>query len=450
MIDTKSVFYHIYPLGALSAPHYNDFSSQPQPRLSQMTGWLDYIRELGANALYLGPVFESSTHGYDTANYYQIDRRLGNNTDLSSFSQTAHGKGFALVLDGVFNHVGRDFWAFRDLLAYREQSRYRDWFVNLRFDQTNGHGDPFCYDCWQGHESLVKLNRANPEVREHLFGAVRAWKDQFNIDGIRLDAADVLDFEFMRALRTFTDQCDPPLWLMGEVIHGDYRRWANEQTLHATTNYELYKGLYSAHNDANYFELAYSLNRQFGDQGIYRHLPTLYHFADNHDVSRIASQLTHKEHLRLIYLLLFTLPGVPAIYYGSEFGFEGVKTSQDWNLRPAFEFGSLQNSAHQHDLRAHIGQLAAIRASVEALRTGAYAQRLVASKQFVFERVLMDQHVIVAVNADSEAAHISLAMPAMAGWRLFDAMNNEFVYVSEQGKLDLSVPGYCGLILVNG
>ena len=146
--------------------------------------------------------------------------------------------------------------------------------------------------------------------------------------------------------------------------------------------------------------------------------------------------------------MLFTLPGTRDLLW-QRIWLEALKPPRI-GPEAAFEFGVVQNSAHQHDLRAHIGQLAAIRASVEALRTGAYAQRLVASKQFVFERVLMDQHVIVAVNADSEAAHISLAMPAMAGWRLFDAMNNEFVYVSEQGKLDLSVPGYCGLILVNG
>jgi cyclomaltodextrinase len=450
MINTDSIFYHIYPLGALNAPHHNDFTSQPVSRLPLMIDWLEHIQLLGANAIYLGPVFESSNHGYDTANYYEVDRRLGTNADLAAFSNAAHARGISLVLDGVFNHVGRDFWAFMDLRANLQSSAYKNWFVNVRFDQSNGYGDPFCYDCWQGHQTLVKLNLANPAVLEHLFGAVRVWKEQFAIDGIRLDAADALSFDFMRALRGFTQRLDPDLWLMGEVIHGDYRQWANPDMLHATTNYELYKSLYSAHNDGNYFELAYSLNREFGDQGIYRHLPTLYSFVDNHDVNRIDSQLNYKSHLWLLYLLLFTLPGVPSIYYGGEFGFEGLKTMEDWNLRPPFDLVKLQNTAHRHDLRGHISRLTSLRALLQALRTGAYQEKLVADKQFAFIRSADEQQVLVVVNADSEPTHVTIPMPGMAGWRFIDKLNNaESVYVDESGTLELDIPANWGLILVN-
>lgn len=450
MIDTNSIFYHIYPLGALGAPHQNDFVSQPVSRLPMMSNWLEHARGLGANAIYLGPVFESSTHGYDTADYYQVDRRLGTNADLAAFSHTAHAQGFSIVLDGVFNHVGRDFWAFRDLLSHREASAYRDWFVNVRFDQTNGHGDPFCYDCWKGHETLVKLNLANPSVLEHLFGAIRHWKEQFYIDGIRLDAADALSFEFLRALRGFTQTLDPSLWLMGEVIHGDYRQWANPQTLHATTNYELYKSLYSAHNDHNYFELAHSLNREFGDPGLYRHLSTLYSFADNHDVSRIASQIDEKSHLWLLYLLLFTLPGVPSIYYGSEFGFEAEKTSEDWNLRPSFDLWSLQNRSHMYDLRGHISHMTNLRIKLKALHKGDYQQKWVSSSQFAFMRSKGDEHVLVVVNSASEPALVTLPMPGMAGWRFVDRLNDsETVFVGKNETINLEIPAHWGLALVN-
>ncbi len=450
MITTDSIFYHIYPLGALNAPQHNDLTSQPVPRLLEMINWLDHIQSLGTNAIYLGPVFESTAHGYDTANYYEVDRRLGTKADLAAFSQAAHARGISLVLDGVFNHVGRDFWAFRDLLANRQSSAYKDWFVKVRFDQTNGHGDPFCYDSWQGHESLVKLNLANPYVLEHLFGAIRMWREQFQIDGIRLDAADALSFDFMRQLRAFTQTLDPNLWLMGEVIHGDYRQWANDQSLHATTNYELYKSLYSAHNDANYFELAYSLNREFGEQGIYRHLPTLYSFVDNHDVSRIASQLSDKNHLWLVYLLLFTLPGVLAIYYGSEFGFEGRKSTWDWNLRPPFDLHALQSSPHPYDLRGHISQLASLRSTIEALKTGCYQQKLVAAQQFAYLRTNGDQQVLVVVNAANESNQVSIPMPGMAGWRFVDKLNDsETVYVGEDEVLILTIPGNWGLVLLN-
>ncbi|MGB4595379.1 MAG: alpha-amylase family glycosyl hydrolase [Anaerolineaceae bacterium] len=450
MIDTNSIFYHIYPLGALNAPQHNDFTSQPVPRLQVMIGWLDHIQMLGVNAIYLGPVFESSNHGYDTANYYEVDRRLGTNTDLAAFSQAVHARGISLVLDGVFNHVGRAFWAFRDLRENRQGSAYTDWFVNVNFDQTNGYGDPFSYDCWQGHQTLVNLNLANPSVLEHLFGAIKMWKEQFNIDGIRLDAADALSFDFMRKLRGFTQKLDPDLWLMGEVIHGDYRQWANPDMLHATTNYELYKSLYSAHNDGNYFELAYSLNREFGEQGIYRHLPTLYSFVDNHDVNRINSQLLDKNHLWLLYLLLFSLPGVPTIYYGGEFGFEGMKTTEDWNLRPPFDLATLLNTVHRHDLRGHISRLTRLRTILPALRTGSYQEKLVAPKQFAFMRSEGEQHVLVVVNAYSEATPVSISMPGMAGWRFVDKLNNsETVLVSEDDKLTLNVPGNWGLMLVN-
>jgi len=181
-----------------------------------------------------------------------------------------------LVLDGVFNHVGRNFWAFRDLQANGQYSPYKNWFADLRFDQRSPHGDPFSYAAWNGHFDLVKLNLAEPAAKQHLFDAISMWKEEFQIDGIRLDAADALSFDFLRDLRAFTNQLDPNLWLMGEVIHGDYRQWANPGMLHTTTNYELYKSLFSSFNDSNFFELAYSLNREFGAQGIYRDLATLY------------------------------------------------------------------------------------------------------------------------------------------------------------------------------
>lgn len=334
-INSSNFLYHIFPLGACGAPESNDFSSPPQPRLRRIHGWLDHIQALGADTLFLGPVFESGSHGYDTANYYEVDRRLGTREDLAALGRDLRGRGMRLVLDGVFNHTGREFWAFRDLRAHGPASAYQNWYSGVRFDQRSPMGDSFSYDAWNGHFSLPKLNLENPAVREHLFGAVRLWVDEFGIDGIRLDAADALSFDFMRALRAFSGQIKPDLWLMGEVIHGDYRQWANAETLHSTTNYELYKGLHSAHNEHNYFELAYSLNRQFGAQGIYQHLQ-LNSFADNHDVTRIASQLREPAGLYPLHAVLFCAPGIPSIYYGSEFGIHGVKTRNDWNLRPEF------------------------------------------------------------------------------------------------------------------
>ena len=450
-INQNSIFYHIYPLGACAAPHFNDFQSAPQPRLRQILGWLDHIQGLGANALYLGPVFESGSHGYDTADYFHVDRRLGTRADLAELSRELHTRGMHLVLDGVFNHTGRNFWAFRDLQANGQNSPYKNWFADLRFDQRSPLGDPFSYAAWNGHFDLVKLNLAEPATRQHLFDAIRMWKEEFQIDGIRLDAADALSFDFLRELRAFTNQLDPNLWLMGEVIHGDYRQWANPATLHATTNYELYKSLFSSFNDSNFFELAYSLNREFGIEGIYRDLATLYNFADHHDVSRIASQLRDKQQLNLLYFLLFTMPGIPSIYYGSEFGFEGVKQSDDWNLRPAFDLPQLQAKAHSYDLRGWIGHLAWLRQSQPVLRYGGYQQVLVASQQFAFSREAGEDCVVVAVNSASEPAEMTLPLRGKANWRLVDLLNPEESFTCDpSGNLQISMRPNQARLLKNG
>jgi len=264
-----AIFYHIYPLGFCGALTRNDFRSQPVNRLQKVADWIPHLRELGVNALYLGPVFESTYHGYDTADYYRADRRLGSNADLAALSRSLHENGIRLVLDGVFNHVGRDFFAFRDVQQKGQASEFCGWFANLRFDGQSPFGDPFTYEGWSGNHDLVKLNLANPAVREHLFNAVRVWVEEFDIDGLRLDAADVLDERFLKELRKVTSVLKPDFWLMGEIVGGDYRRLANPEMLHSVTNYECYKGLYSSLVDKNYFEIAWSLNRQFGPDGLY-------------------------------------------------------------------------------------------------------------------------------------------------------------------------------------
>ena len=298
------------------------------PRLDKLYGWLDHLQGLGVNALYLGPLFESASHGYDTTDYFRVDRRLGDNAVLAGLSGELHRRGMRLILDGVFHHVGREFWGFRDLREHGEGSPYRDWFAGVSFDGPGPRGDGFRYEGWEGNLDLVRLELRNPRVREHLFQAVQGWVEQFAIDGLRLDVAYLLDPEFLGELGRLCRSLKPDFWLLGEVIHGDYRRWAAPGLLDSTTNYECYKGLYSSHNDHNYFEIAYALNRQFGEGGIYRDLP-LYGFADNHDVDRVASRLEEPGHLFPLYCLLFTMPGVPSIYYGSEWGIEGRRTDRD-------------------------------------------------------------------------------------------------------------------------
>lgn len=446
----QSIFYHIYPIGFCDAPPHNDFTSPAVPRLEKLYGWLDHLEWLGANALYLGPVFESSQHGYDTVDYYHVDRRLGNNDTLKALSQALHGRGMRLILDGVFNHVGRDFWAFYDLRQHGEGSRYRDWFHNLRFDGSSPYGDPFTYEGWNGHHDLVKLNLHHPDVREHLFGAVETWIREFDIDGLRLDAADCVDIGFLRDLSAFCRRLKPDFWLMGEIIHGDYRQWANPQTLDSVTNYECYKGLYSSHSDQNYFEIAYALNRQSGSGGMYRDL-ALYTFADNHDVNRVASSLKQPAHLYPLYLLLFTMPGIPSIYYGSEWGIEGRRTDHnDTALRPALDLAQVSQHGPRRDLAQAIHRLAQIRRNSPVLQTGGYQQLLVQSQQLAFMRQGEAGAVVVVVNAAQHPVSLTLELPGMGNGRLTDRLGGgEWVVQNGQVTLD-AVPPNWGHILLPG
>lgn len=399
---SDSIFYHIYPLGFCGAPEQNDRTLTPVSRLEKISSWIPHLRNLHVNALYLGPLFESTAHGYDTADYYHVDRRLGTNETLAKLTRELHTHGIKVVLDGVFNHVGRDFWAFRDVQQHGKESRFCGWFQGLDFSKRSPFGDSFSYEGWSGNFDLVKLNLHTEEVRQHLFQAIQYWVEEFEIDGLRLDVADCLDTQFMRDLRTFCHSLDPDFWLMGEVIHGNYADWANPAMLHSVTNYEAYKGLYSSLVDKNYFEIAYSLNREFGKDGIYREI-ALYNFADNHDVDRVATSLKNPHHLYPLYCLLFTMPGVPSIYYGSEWGLEGKRTNTtDRPLRPNLDLSQLQRNSPQPDLPKVIARLAAIRLQSLALRYGDYKEIFAAAEQLAFSRSIENETTIVILNATTK------------------------------------------------
>ena len=288
------------------------------------------------------------------------------------------------------------------------QSPYKDWF-HIDFSGASSYGDGFWYEGWEGHYELVKLNLQNPSVVRHQFDAIREWVRLFDIDGLRLDVAYCLPPEYLRALRAFTNSLKPGFVLLGEALHGDYNRWMNDEMCHSVTNYECYKGLYSSFNTMNLFEIGYSLNRQFGPEPwtLYRGKPLL-NFLDNHDVERIASILTEKAHLRAAWGLLFGMPGVPAIYYGSEWGMEGRKADGDAALRPACA------APQETELTQYIAALARARAQSPALRHGGYRQVLQTNRQLIFERACAGGRVLVAVNADAAPfqAHFDAGAPA--------------------------------------
>lgn len=410
-----AVFYHIYPLGLLGAPLRNPAPGAamepwngPQP-LDALVPWADHLAGMGFTAVYLGPVFESTSHGYDTADYFRVDRRLGDNAGLRRLVDAFHARGINVILDAVLNHVGRDFPAFRDLQVRGQGSESKSWFAGLDFGRRSPAGDPFAYEGWSGHYDLVKLDLSHRPARQHLLDAVSFWVGEFDIDGLRLDAADVLSRDFMKELAAHTRSLRPDFWLMGEVVHGDYRQWANHESLHSVTNYEAYKGLWSSLNDRNFFEIDWTLKRQFGpagaDLGLYRDR-ILYNFADNHDVDRVASSLTDPGHLELLYSLLFALPGIPSVYYGSEWGVGGKRRPHsDADLRPALSLERMQHHERAGESQAkglcgHISRLIKARRGQAALRHGRYRPLLVASEQLAFWRDLEGRSPVGTAGQD--------------------------------------------------
>ena len=400
----EAVFYHIYPLGLTGAPKQNPYG-EPVHRLKKIIPWIDHIKEIGCNAIYIGPLFESVGHGYETTDYKKLDSRLGTNEDLTEFVKECHEKGIRVILDGVFNHTGRDFFAFQDIKQNRENSQYKDWYCNVNFSGNNEYNDGFSYENWGGYNLLVKLNQKNPAVRDYICDVIRFWVSEFDIDGIRLDAADVLDFDYMKALRGVANEVKPDFWLMGEVIHGDYNRWVNEGTLHSVTNYQLHKALYSGHNDHNYFEIAHTVKRLYGMGGI-----KLYNFVDNHDVERIYTKLNNKAHFTPVHILMYTLPGVPSIYYGSEFGIEGKKEAySDDSLRPALNLDDYKEAVKTNPCTGLIAALGKIRQKNPALSYGDFNELILTNRQYAFSRNYNGVSVIVAVNNDDNGVDLELA-----------------------------------------
>lgn len=388
----NSIFYQIYPIGFCGAPVHND--GVCVPRIRKLMDWSEYLQTLGVDSILLNPIFESDNHGYDTRDFKTIDCRLGTNEDFKEVCEDLHEHNVKIVLDGVFNHVGRGFWAFKDVQEKKWDSPYKDWF-HISFDGNSCYNDGFWYEGWEGHFELVKLNLQNPAVVDYLMECVKYWIDEFDIDGLRLDVAYSLDHNFMRRLRSYTQELKPDFALIGEVLFGDYNIIVNDEMLHSCTNYECYKGLYSSFNSMNMFEIAHSLHRQFGsDQWcIYRgkHLMT---FVDNHDVTRLASILTNKKHIPLAYGLLMGMPGIPCLYYGSEWAEQGEKApDNDYALRPCFE------EPKPNELTEFIKKLIRVRQESDALCNGAYKNVVIQNHQLVFERCSEKERVIVAINA---------------------------------------------------
>ena len=392
MWANETVFYQFYPLGMTGAPYEND--GVLTHRIRQIETFIPHLTKCNVGAVYFSPIFESDTHGYNTRDYKKIDTRLGTHEDFKELVKKFHDAGIRVIVDGVFNHVGRGFFAFRDVQEKRWDSQYKDWF-HISFDGNSNYNDGFWYEGWEGNFDLVKLNLQNEAVVQHIFEAVDFWKSEFDIDGLRLDVAYCLDRGFLHRLREHCNGISEDFFLVGEMVHGNYYEYINDGMLHSVTNYECYKGLFSSMNSYNLFEIVHSLLRLFGpeDWCLCRGMHLLA-FVDNHDVSRIASNLENPKHLPLIYGMLFAMPGIPIIYYGSEWGITGKKSDGDPALRPEVK------EPQWNELTDLIAKLADIKRHSEALNYGGIRQVVLTNRQCIIERKSENERIMIAINID--------------------------------------------------
>jgi cyclomaltodextrinase len=384
----------VYPLGFVGAQRENRSGAPVQHRLPQLERWLDHVIELGANGLQLGPVFDSETHGYDTRDHLAVDPRLGDESDLRSLIAAAHGRGIKVVLDGVFNHVGRSFARFAAAEAGDPEAAR--WFVRA----GNGWAD------FEGHGALVRLNHDEPAVLEHVVTVMRHWLD-LGVDGWRLDAAYAVPTAFWRRVADEVHASHPHAWLLGEVIHGDYVDFVAESGLDSVTQYELWKAIWSGLNERNLWELAWSLGRHRDMAESF--LPAT--FVGNHDTTRIASRLVDDRHLAHALTVLFTVPGTPVVYAGDEEGFRGVKEDRaggDDAVRPRFpDDPSGLSPDGGPTLRLH-QRLISLRRRKRWLATGRYEQLRVENDQLVYRMTAADgsDAVTVVLNVGDTALEL--------------------------------------------
>jgi cyclomaltodextrinase len=356
-----AVWWHVYPLGFAGAEKAALPAGTPaEHRLQKLIPWLDYVLELGASGLALGPVFASETHGYDTTDYFRIDPRLGDDRDFDDLVREAHDRGIRVLLDGVFNHTGRSFQPFRDALAQGPSAPTAAWFriswpgQDLGRDGDAGtkpeQGEPD-YEDFEGHHHLVALNHDEPQVAEFVAGVMKHWLGR-GADGWRLDAAYAVPSGFWSTVLASVRADYPDAYFVGEYIHGDYSAEVIGATLDSATQYELWKAVWSSLNDANFYELSSALERHNSFLDTFVPLT----FVGNHDVTRIASQLKDPELLPHALVVLFTVGGTPSIYYGDEQAYRGVKEDReggDDDVRPAFPAAPSDLA----DLGQHVYQL---------------------------------------------------------------------------------------------
>lgn len=398
------IWWQVYPLGFAGAEHSTGDVADVQHRLPRLLDWLDYVVELGANGVALNPVFTSSTHGYDTTDYFAIDPRLGDESDFEALIAACHERGLRVLLDGVFNHVGREHPAFQEVLANGPEASTASWFrVDWPDDWQPGDDVP----AWvfEGHPGLVSLNHAEPAVADLVTDVMNHWLDR-GADGWRLDAAYAVEPSFWQRVLPRVREQHPDVWIVGEVIHGDYPAIVAESGMDSVTQYELWQGIWHSIAEKNFYELEHALGRH--NTFLETFVPLT--FVGNHDVSRIANQVGDPRHLAHALVVLFTVGGVPSIYYGDEQGYHGRKEDRaggDDQVRPVLPDSPEQFSELGRDTLELHQRLIALRR--QHFLTHARTEILHVSNEVLVYRSVTDSGtLVVGLNLGDDDADVDV------------------------------------------
>lgn len=399
-----ALWWHVYPLGFVGAEPAAT-GGEPVHRLPRITAWLDHVVEIGLSGIALGPVFASETHGYDTVDHFAVDPRLGTEEDLLALVAAAHERGLRVTLDGVFNHVGRGFGPFQEVLRAGPGPADR-WF-RLRWPDGAAPGTEPDYDDFEGHHALVALDHDEQVVVDHVVAVMDHWLAR-GVDGWRLDAAYAVPSSFWAQVLPRVRAAHPDAYVFGEVLHGDYVAAVAEAGFDAVTQYELWKAIWSSLNDVNFFELAWALERH---NGFLEHFAPVT-FVGNHDVTRIASRLTDPRHVAHAVVLLLTLGGTPTVYAGDELGMRGVKEDRaggDDAVRPEFPADPAAAPGRDGETYALHRELVAVRRRHPWLHRARSEALSTTNAQLVYRVAGGDEALVVALNADD--APVTLDAP---------------------------------------
>ena len=421
-----AVFYQIFPDRFANGDPGND-PVNVEPWGAEPTIWnfqggdlrgvierFDYLLDLGINAIYFNPIFHAtSNHRYNISDYYLIDRKLGNKHDFSELLDVAHKNDVRIVIDGVFNHCGRGFFAFNDVLENHRYSPYMDWFhLNNVPPDAYSPGDADDYEAWWKFKSLPKFNTDNPKVRNYIFDIARYWI-RFGVDGWRLDVPNEIDDEdFWAEFRQVVKGENPEAYLVGEIWDGD-PRWVGDKSFDGLMNYPIREAiiglLTKTHTPIQFSEMINHQLSRYDQENVF----AMYNPLGSHDTVRIKDELSGNiNKLKLAYLLQMALPGAPAIYYGDEIGLEGGK---DPGCRCAFPW---DENEWDKDLQSYVQKSISLRKNQNSLRRGRYEEIKIDDNKggMSFARLLDDENTLIIINVSEKAHNFNLPVEKL-GWK---------------------------------